>query len=112
MLSRCTRRKNPIGQWIPRTVRGRTRRSIASTPAVQVGLPCHLPICRKSLVESHKTAGMVFGKRQSQHILLGDPLIDQIRDVSEAETLIILRVADQDTASGSQGLQPGESLLR
>jgi len=43
---------------------------------------------------------LVFAKRQGHKVFLGEAFENQFRGVSEAELLVVLRVAKQDEALG------------
>ncbi len=72
------------------------------------GLPCFslsntavwpvLALCAKSCMKHHDPVGPVFPKWQSKKVLLGNPLQDQVRDISEAEPFVIVRGAYKHAA--------------
>ena len=51
-------------------------------------------------MKQHCPLRLVFAKRQGNKVLMGDSLENQFREVSEAELLVVLRIAYQDAAFG------------
>jgi len=56
-------------------------------------------------MKHHCPLNLVFAKRQGNKVLMGETFENQIREVSEAELLVVLRVAYEDAAFGAGGFR-------
>ena len=54
----------------------------------------------ESFMKHHCSLRLVFAKRQGNKVLLGEAFENQIREVSEAELLVVVRIAYEDAAFG------------